>query len=167
MKNSNKINNVYAVDEREIQNNDKALAGAAVVSILCNVALMIIGLVKDNMVMGGIGMLQLCLMGFAVAIIKGRKDSINLPRTFSGKTISTEMTAKGRLNRIGYCCLDSIVFSVVYTLIDLLLNKGQKFSEFAVQFVILFVISFVIEFVHAEYISRKYNKLMASFEDEE
>ena len=102
MKNSNKINNVYAVDEREIQNNDKALAGAAVVSILCNVALMIIGLVKDNMVMGGIGMLQLCLMGFAVAIIKGRKDSINLPRTFSGKTISTEMTAKGRLNRIGY-----------------------------------------------------------------
>ena len=159
--------NTIIQDEREIQNNDKALAGAGVVAILCSVILMIFGLVKDNMVVGGIGMLQLCLMGITVAVIKGRKNSIELPKTFGGKTISTEMTAKGRLNRIGYCCLDSVTFCIGYTLIDKLLSDNVKASELAIQFVILYVISFVIEFVHAEYISRKYNKLMAEYEDDD
>lgn len=167
MKNNDNANNTIIQDEREIQNNDKALAGAAVVSMLCNLALMIFGLFRDNLLIGGIAALQLCLMGITVAVIKGRKNSIDLPKTFGGKTISTEMTAKGRLNRIGYCCLDSVVFGIGYTLIDMLLNKGVKASELAVQFVILFVISFIIDFIHAEYVSKKYNRLMAQYESDD
>lgn len=162
----NNTNNIIQ-DEREIQNNDKALAGAAVVSMLCCVALMIFGLVKDNMVVGGIGILQLCLMGITVAIIKNAKDNIDLPKTFGGKTISTEMTAKGRLNRVGYSCLDSLAFCIGFTVIDLLMTKDATVPELAIQFVILFVISFIIEFIHAEYVSKKYNKLMAQYEDDD
>ncbi len=165
--NNNNNTNGYVQDEREIQNNDKALAGAAVVSIICNVGLMIYGLVRDNMVIGTIGIIQLCLMGLVIAIIKNRKDNIDLPKTIGGKTVSTEMTKKGLLNRIGYCILDSIVFCISYTLIDILLTNGFSVSELVIQFVILFAISFIIEFINVQYKVKKYNKLMAQLDNDD
>lgn len=106
-------------------------------------------------------------MGLVVAIIKNRKDDIDLPKTIGGKTVSTEMTRKGRLNRIAYCCLDSVIFCIAFTLLDLLMTKGVTIPELAIQFVILFVISFIIEFINVEYTVKKYNKLMAQLDNDD
>lgn len=154
----------FIQDEREIQNNDKALAGAGAVSMLCDIILLIWGFLKDNMIVAGIGTIQLIIMGITIAIIKNKKDSLELPKTIGGKTISTEMTSKGRLNRIGYSCLESLFFAVAFVIIDIISEKNIIVSELASEFVVLFIVSFIIEFVYAEYISKKYNKLMAQYE---
>ncbi len=156
--------NTFIQDEREIQNNDKALAGAAVVSMLCDIILLIFGFLKDNMIIAGIGTIQLIIMGITIAIIKNKKDSLELPKTICGKTISTEMTAKGRLNRVGYSCLESLIFAVIFCVMDIIVGKNMNIPDIASQFVILFIVSFIIEFIYAEYISKKYNKLMAQYE---
>jgi predicted site-specific integrase-resolvase len=154
----------FIQDEREIQNNDKALAGAGAVSMLCDIILLIWGFLKDNMIVAGIGTIQLIIMGITIAIIKNKKDSLELPKTIGGKTISTEMTSKGRLNRISYSCLESLFFAVAFVIIDIISEKNIIVSELASEFVVLFIVSFIIEFVYAEYISKKYNKLMAQYE---
>lgn len=165
--NNNNNTNGYVQDEREIQNNDKALAGAAVVSIICNFGLMIYGLVKDDLRTGGIALIQIILMGIVIAIIKRKKGDINIPTTISGKKVSTEMTKKGRLNRIGYCALESLGFCIGYTLIDVLLSSDLFIPGLAVQFVILFIVSFVFEFLLLKSKVKKYNKLMAELENED
>lgn len=166
MNNTNNTNG-YVQDEREIQNNDKALAGAAVVSIICNFGLMIYGLVKDDLKTGVIALIQIILMGIVIAIIKRKKGDINIPTTISGKKVSTEMTKKGKLNRIGYCALESLGFCIGYTLIDVLLSSDLFIPGLAVQFVILFIVSFVFEFLLLKSKVKKYNKLMAELENED
>lgn len=156
--------NTFIQDEREIQNNDKALAGAAVVSMLCNIILLIFGFLKDNTIIAGIGTIQLLIMGITIAIIKNKKDSLELPKTIGGKTISTEMTAKGRLNRVGYSCLEALIFAVIFSVMDIVVGKNMNIPDIASQFVICFIMSFVLEFIHSEYLVRKYNKLMAQYE---
>lgn len=165
--NNNNNTNGYVQDEREIQNNDKALAGAAVVSIICNFGLMIYGLVKDDLKTGVIALIQIILMGIVIAIIKRKKGDINIPTTISGKKVSTEMTKKGKLNRIGYCALESLGFCIGYTLIDVLLSSDLFIPGLAVQFVILFIVSFVFEFLLLKSKVKKYNKLMAELENED
>lgn len=159
--------NGYIQDEREIQNNDKALAGAAVVSMLCNVGLMFYGALNDDFKTGTIAVIQLILMGLVVAIIKRKKGDIDIPTTITGKKVSTEMTKKGKLNRIGYCALESLGFCIGYTLIDVLLSSDLSIPGLAVQFVILFIVSFVFEFLLLKSKVRKYNKLMAQLDNDD
>lgn len=165
--NNNKNTNGYVQDEREIQNNDKALAGAAVVSMICNFGLIFYGALNDDFKTGTIAVIQLILMGLVVAIIKRKKGDIDIPTTISGKKVSTEMTKKGKLNRIGYCALESLAFCIGYTLIDVLLSSDLFIPALAVQFAILFAISFVFEYLLLKSKVRKYNKLMAELENED
>lgn len=165
--NNNKNTNGYVQDEREIQNNDKALAGAAVVSMLCNAGLMVYGLISDDLKTGTIAVVQLIIMGLVVAIIKRKKGDVDIPTTISGKKVSTEMTKKGRLNRIGYCALESLCFCIGYTLIDVLLSSDLSIPGLAVQFVILFIVSFVFEYFLLKSKVKKYNKLMAELEGDD
>lgn len=165
---NNKKTNEILVDERELQINDQALAGAAIVSILCNLGLMIYGLIRDDLKTGVIALAQVVLMGFVIAIIKRKKGDINIPKTISGKKVSTEMTKKGRLNRIGYCAIESLAFTIGFTLIDILLHSDTtKIHEFVIQFIILFVISFIFEFLLLNSKVKRYNKLIAEFDSED
>ncbi|MBQ8297804.1 MAG: hypothetical protein IJX77_08490 [Ruminococcus sp.] len=154
-------------DEREVQNNDKALAGAAVVSMLFNIVLMVYGAFSDDLKLAVVGMAQLIFMGLVVAVIKHRKNDFDIPKTISGRKINTELTKEGKRSRIGYYLLEALGCAIGFGVIDVLLSQEITAVAIAVTFAVSYIVSFIFDYLHIEHKVKKYNEFMVNIVDDD
>jgi len=126
----------------------------------------------------------LIVMTVVMWISQRKDEAVSLPRTISGKEVSTELNSQGKHSRLKYYFIDSFVFSVSMIIISVIfylfanipLGFYFKISEVSegfnlfictvIEFTILFLVSFMFNYIWIEYKVKKYNKAIQKLEDE-
>jgi hypothetical protein len=106
------------------------------------------------------------LMGTYVSYYKMKKKDYQIPVTLTGRAISTSLGRKGKLNRIGYYLIDTVIFVVVFTILDYFLSEREPIQHYLLTAVILFIISFFFNYFTVERRVKLYNKYLDGLEEE-
>lgn len=155
----------HQADERLSIINDKALAGAAIIAIVFDVAMMIYFIIRKEVFAAIPFIIQMVAMGTFVSYYKMKKKDYQIPVTLTGRAISTAMDKRGKLHRIGYYMAESAMFVAVFIALDYFLSERESVKQYVITASVLFVILFLFNYFAVERRVKKYNKYLDGIEE--
>jgi hypothetical protein len=188
MRNNKNVGATEQMDERQNQITKKAIVFGFVFLIAC----MFIVTVYRIATTGDVGWELFGIVGASAVILISRRlmGDIEQPLDYKNRPLPTGMTKADRLARCKNYAVSSVIFALVFAVMDILLvafgenevtdyelarmifpnlNKGVTIVVTAViAFVTMFLISFVFDYLVGEYFKvKRYNKMIAQLDEEE
>ena len=154
-------------DERQQKSNATVIACALVFGVAFDFIMMIYYFFTKNIEKAYPYVAQLVIMSIGCLLASLGSKEVQPPTIFiSRRSVNTDKTTRAFLSRIAWCMLDSLVFTVVITLLDVYVD-GKITGSLISDGIIMFCIITIMDSMICEIKVRRYRKHLAILDAEE
>lgn len=165
------------LDEREKRLLTQSLTASAVMAYFYGLIMIILKLVKTKTMKSAytdIGLLA--IMSVIITLYHVVKKEYHLPKTFTGKILSTGNSKEDKRTRYKRYFLDAFILSIIFLGIDIFMKDPiilfssvfqSKILSYGVNTFLRIVLLFTIDYFWGEYNVKKYNEYYNSLIDED
>ncbi len=163
----------FLLDERQKKHITESLASGAFFGYFYTLFVIIFKFIRDKGFKNTyleIGLIFIMLIVLDLYHMKAKE--FNLPKTVTGKILSTGSSAEEKIIRYKNYLLDSLIISIIFIPIDIIAKRrllpiSSELLYYSASFLFRLILFFIINLIKGEYSIKCYNKYYSHLLDEE
>lgn len=163
----------FILDERQRKHISESLAAGAFFGYFYTLFVIIFKFIRDKGFKNTyleIGLIFIMLIVLELYHMKAKE--FNLPKTVTGKILSTGSSAEEKIIRYKNYLLDSLIISIIFIPIDIIAKRrllpiSSELLYYSASFLFRLILFFIINLIKGEYSIKCYNKYYSHLLDEE